>query len=1002
MLGWNSNEPSAGWKGDGCSPSGTARVLQDAQGGQLQGNQVSYAEYNALGHPTKLTDPRGRETTLTYAPNGIDLTQVKQTTGGLNDVLATYTYNSAHRPLTVTDAANKPTTLTYNARGQVLTSTNALNQTNTLVYDGSGYLQSVTGPVSGATQTFEYDGYGRVSTTTDPDAYAVTALYDLADRPTSLTFPDGTTQTFTYDRLDLVQTKDRAGRRSTTNYDALRRPVAMGDGLNHITRQTWCTCGSLSSLTDAKGNTTSWDRDVMARVTKETRANGSFTTYVYDPTTGRLQSTTDPKQQVATYTYGKDGTVTSIAYTNAAIATPTVTMTYDTNYPRLASLSTTDYGPTTFTYVPVGTQGAGQPATVDGPLTNDIVSYTYDELGRQKTRTLNGVTTTWNFDTLGRVQTEVDPIGTFTFAYDGVTARLQQLAYPNGQTSTYSYFGNTNDRRLQDIHHQTAGGTTLSRFSYAYDRIGNITTWTQQYGTDVKAYDFSYDGTDQLTGAVYRTTDATPSILKRYGYSYDAVGNRTNVRTDDAPVTYAYNNMNQLTSQAGGGVVEFRGTTNEPATVTIADKSATGAGGTTFAGSATLPSGTSTVAIMATDASGNTATNSYEVDVPASSASSTYDPNGNLVAQGTKTYEWDAADQLVRVLDDGVEIARFAYDGTGRRVQKATAGTTRSYVYDGMDILEERSPSGTLRRVHGPGIDQPLASVDGAGVVSYYLADHLGSVVQQTNASATVTLMRQYDPYGVPLQGAATSGYAYSGREWDAETELYYYRARYYDPRLGRFISEDSVGLRGGMNLYEYVGNRPTTCTDPLGLWGIQVGQYNIGSGDPWLIFDEQALVASSKGAQGALDAFSFGLLKNRLDNTWHGTGYSGVACDEYFEIGYRTGRVSRDALLAALWPAGLNGGSKSVFWSGYFFDAKTTAEALGTTLTQTPIGAALEYLQYTRGIPIPDFVWKLASATFAANVKGSAVAVIRYGGEVWTTIESQILEFRNIPIIYR
>jgi uncharacterized protein RhaS with RHS repeats len=88
MLGWNSNEPSTGWEGDGRSPSVTARVLQDAQGGQPQGNQVSYAEYNALGHPTKLTDPPGRETTLTYAPNGIDLTQVRQTTGGLNDVLA--------------------------------------------------------------------------------------------------------------------------------------------------------------------------------------------------------------------------------------------------------------------------------------------------------------------------------------------------------------------------------------------------------------------------------------------------------------------------------------------------------------------------------------------------------------------------------------------------------------------------------------------------------------------------------------------------------------------------------------------------------------------------------------------------------------------------------------------------------------------------------------------------------------------------------------------------
>jgi YD repeat-containing protein len=245
----------------------------------------------------------------------------------------------------------------------------------------------------------------------------VTALYDIADRPTSVGFPDGTSQTFVYDRLDLVRSKDRAGRTTTMSYDALRRQVTVGDALGRITRQTWCTCGSLSSLTDAKGNTTSWDRDVMARVTKETRANGSLSTNVYDAMSGRLQSTTDPKQQITTYTYGIDGAVTSIAYTNAAIVTPTVTMTYDPSYPRLAAM-TDGVGTTTYGYVPAGAQGAGQPATVDGPLTNDTVSYTGDELMRLKTRLLNGVTTTWTFDTLGRVQTEVDPIGTFTFAYD--------------------------------------------------------------------------------------------------------------------------------------------------------------------------------------------------------------------------------------------------------------------------------------------------------------------------------------------------------------------------------------------------------------------------------------------------------------------------------------------------------------------------------------------------------------------------------------------------------
>jgi RHS repeat-associated protein len=143
------------------------------------------------------------------------------------------------------------------------------------------------------------------------------------------------------------------------------------------------------------------------------------------------------------------------------------------------------------------------------------------------------------------------------------------------------------------------------------------------------------------------------------------------------------------------------------------------------------------------------------------------------------------------------------------------------HIYDGEDILEERPGAGaTVRNVHGPGIDQPLARVE-SGVSAFFLADHLGSVLQMTNASATVTLTRKYDPWGNPIQGSATSGYAYTGREWDTETGLAYYRARYYDPKIGRFLSEDPLGYWDGPNLYLYVRNNPINRTDPFGLAAI-------------------------------------------------------------------------------------------------------------------------------------------------------------------------------------
>ena len=818
------NQIGAGWEGDGRLPTAVARVLDDGT------TQAYRTAYNPQGRVTQATDPLGRQTTFTYAANGIDLTQVSQTTAGVDDVLAAYTYGTHHRPLTVTDAANNTTTLTYNARGQLLTATNALSQATTLAYDADGRVQSTTGPLAGTTYAFTYDGYGRVHTVTTPDAYVATHSYDALDRPAAIAYPDGTSRAFVYDRLDLVREKDRAGRWSTSTFDALRRPVAFTDPLGRVTMQIWCACGSLASLIDPNGNTTSWNYDAMGRVTKETRANGSVTTYAYETATSRLKSVTDPKLQVKTYSYATDGAPTGVVFTNAAIPTPAVTLTYDPTYPRLAQMRTTPgydgtgVSDTDYAYVPVGTPGAGRLAAVDGPLPGDGVSYSYDELGRVHTRSLGGVTNTWNYDAIGRLLTEVDPIGTFAFAYDGVSGRLQQLTYPNGQTSSYAYFGNTGDQRLQEIHHKTGGGATLSRFAYAYDGVGNLTTWTQQYGADVKAYDFAYDSTDQLTGAVYRTTDATPTILKRYGYGYDRTGNRTTARADDAPVTFTYNNLNQLASQAAG-TLDFIGTTNEPASVTVAGQPATSTGDLGFRRSVALPSGTSTVAVTATDASGNTRTQSYEVDVAASPETFTYDANGNLTAQGTKAYEWDAENRLTRVLDSGTEIARFVYDGYGRRVQKITPSTTRSYVYDGPDILQERVGASTTRTVHGPGIDQPLASIDPAGTVSYYLSDHLGSIVQETNAAGAVTLTRQYDPYGVPLQGASTSGNAFTGQQWDAETQLYYYRTRYYSATLSRFLSEDPSGLVGGPNLYSYVANAPEKFRDPQGLCQQPAGQ---------------------------------------------------------------------------------------------------------------------------------------------------------------------------------
>ena len=118
--------------------------------------------------------------------------------------------------------------------------------------------------------------------------------------------------------------------------------------------------------------------------------------------------------------------------------------------------------------------------------------------------------------------------------------------------------------------------------------------------------------------------------------------------------------------------------------------------------------------------------------------------------------------------------------------------------------------------IYGLGIDRPLAQLVGSAT-SYFVADHLGSIAQVTDSAGAPSLTREYDPWGNLLQGSTAGGYAFTGREWESETNLYYYRARYYDAKVGRFVSEDPLGLSAGVNRYAYVRNYAVGARDPSG-----------------------------------------------------------------------------------------------------------------------------------------------------------------------------------------
>lgn len=799
--------------GMGTAPSLTGRVLE---GGV---SQVTAATYNAQGMVTANTDALGRQMTYTYAGNGLDLLEVRQVrTGGGTDLLQSYANYANHLSGTTTDGAGQTTTITYNARGQALTITNAKNETTTNTYDAvTGVMLTTTGPVTGKTTTFTYDGYGRPQTVTEPDGYAVTTAYDTLNRVTSVTYPDNSTETRTYSRLDLTEQKDRLGRVTRHFYDGFGRRIATRDPAGRTIQQVWCDCGSLEALVDANGNRTTWERDIQGRVTREVRAdNVTDTLYTYD-LIGRLKTVTDPKDQVTTHTYALDDALLSRVYTNAQIATPSVSYTYEPDYPRVATM-VDGIGTTTYGYKAAGTLGAGQVASEDGPLTDDTITYTYDQLGRVVTRAINGAanTVTWTFDALGRVTTEANLLGTFTYAYDGVTSRLAAVTYPNNQTSTYTYLPTTQDHRLQTIHHKYPNGSTLSKFDYTYDAVGNIRTWRQQADTTAVLWKYGYDAADQLTRAVKHATDAQESILQRYGYAYDPAGNRTLEQIDDSVTLSSYDNLNRLTAQAPGGPLVVAGLLNEPGTVTIAGVPTTVDATNGFRGTVPTVAGVNTFTVVARDAAGNQTSQAFEVEVVGQSRSFTFDANGNVASDGTTTFEWDARNQLVTAIV-GTHRFESVFDGQQRRIRaierlNGSVQSETTVLWCEQDTCEERSADGSTvtRRSFAQG-DWVI------GTGRYFVADHLDSVTEVTDESAVVLGRYAFDPWGrrTVVSGTDATSVGYTSHRESAEGWAAWLRT--YDARTARWLSEDPVGMADSTNRYQYAQNNPIAFSDPTG-----------------------------------------------------------------------------------------------------------------------------------------------------------------------------------------
>ena len=772
------------------NPNQMARVLAD---GTTQATQYAY---NALGNVTKMVDSLGRVTSHLYDANGIDLLASYQRNpagasvdpeGQPADLIASFTYNGQHQPLTSKDAAGQTTTTTYLSNGQLWTVKNARNEQTTYAYGGTvpdGYLASVTGPLFNGVPpvtTYGYDSAHRVRTVTDTDGYIVTTDYDNLDRKSKITYPDGTYQQFQYTdnvtglmTLDLTGSRDRRGLWTYRHYNGNKQMDSMTDPQNRTTLYDWCTCGQLETITDPKGQITTFHRDIEGRVYQKVFNDGTTIDYLFEGQTGpntagatsRLKSSTDAKGQQTNYTYFADDNVAQVTYTDSNGAalnppTPSVSYTYDTNYNRQTTM-VDGSGTTVYAYNPVTVPpalGANRAASIDGPVTNDTITFTYDELGRVSNRKINGNANseTWAYDSLGRMSSDVNKLGTFNYSYIGVTHRLQTLTYPGGLTANYSYFPNLQDKRLQQIKSQTSMSVLLSQFDYTYDTEGQLQTWKKNYPglATPQRLDLGYDNADQLLTAPLKKA-TNNALIRQYTYGYDLASNRTTEQVGTSTTTSTPNNVNAITSQSGG--------TNR-----------------------TL----------------------------------SYDANGSLTSDGgTRTFEWDGANRLVAINYTGTtQRSEFSYDGLNRCVKLVekngnTVASTRKFVWCGTEKCEFRNNNGAVQfQLYSQGQYQNNAAY-------FYTRDHLGSIREMTDASGTVVARYDYDPWGrsTTVIGTNKPDFNFTGLYQHAKSGLDMATYRFYDPDLGRWLNRDPSGESGGLNLYAYAGGNPANRVDPQGL----------------------------------------------------------------------------------------------------------------------------------------------------------------------------------------